>query len=307
MNFTIKIQSVCVSLSTSSPCVSSSSPCVPLCKNSFACPLVPLPPPQPYRLVLPACRQNLEKKSYFLYDYESLSPLPWDSMHSTKPCQSALLELLCYEVSYLRSTIHVQWVNQISAFCDCQCMDIDCWPIWGHFRCFSSIPQTQQISNKVPTTSKPDLNKASVIFLDCIINGPPADHWLSNPPACVSLHAVQQKKESTSRLYHYLSPKCNIRPPRIEEITITVLNPHQSHHHHQCTTGGMVWPLLGPESCGEVSWVLRRREAQLYSNVVLLACYMYSSSSITVQYSEIVKQCRIFFLIESRVQSRAFL
>ena len=204
------------------------------------------------------------------------------------------------------------WIRYLhSAFCDCQCMDIDCWPIWGHFRCFSSIPQTlsktKQISNKVPTTSKPDLNKASVIFLDWIINGPPADHWLSNPPACVSLHAVQQKKESTSRWYHYLSPKSNIRPPRIEEITITVLNPHQSHHHHQRTTGGMVWPLLGPESCGEVSWVLRRREAQLYSNVVLLACYMYSSSSITVQYSEIVKQCRIFFLIESRVQSRAFL
>ena len=114
------------------------------------------------------------------------------------------------------------------------------------------------------------------------------------------------KRKKAPTYHHYLPQKSNIRPPRIEEITITVLNPHQSHHHHQRTTGGMVWPLLGPESCGEVSWELRRREAQLYSNV-LLACYMYSSSSTTVQYSEIVKQCRIFFLIESRVQSRAFL
>ena len=160
--------------------------------------------------------------------------------------------------------------------------------------------------NRFPLKLPPRVNLTSVIFLDCIFNGPPADHWLSNPPACVSLHAVQQKKESTSRWYHYLSPQYNIRPPCIEEITITVLNPHQSHHHHQRTTGGMVWPLLGPESCGEVSWELRRREAQLYSNV-LLACYMYSSSSTTVQYSEIVKQCRIFFLIELRVQSRSFL
>ena len=41
----------------------SNSPGVSLCKDSFASPLIPLPPPQPYCLVLPACRQNLDQQS----------------------------------------------------------------------------------------------------------------------------------------------------------------------------------------------------------------------------------------------------
>ena len=69
MDISRKRQSMCesyddVKVSSKSFKCNPLSPCVSLCKNSFAGPLISLPPPQSYCLVLPARGQNLWQQNW---------------------------------------------------------------------------------------------------------------------------------------------------------------------------------------------------------------------------------------------------